>query len=149
METLLNLWSWGKTRHLWSVIIRGVFFHFMLLFYVSILLCNLYRSHSFYLSFKCFLWWLNKYIHLPIFVATFLGIPYTKQISVWKTFKKNVKQKFKQNLKTRKFKTKIKTRYANYKRASNHQQHENDTQLWNELWKVKATIEEPVIAWKP
>ena len=32
--------------------------------------------------------------------------------------------------------TKFKTRYSNHKKSFNHEKHENDTQLSNELWKI-------------
>ena len=44
--------------------------------------------------------------------------------------------------------TKFKTRYSNHKKSFNHEKHKNDTQLSNELWKVKASKEEPVLVWK-
>ena len=44
--------------------------------------------------------------------------------------------------------TKFKTRYSNYKKSFNHEKHKNDTQLPNELWKIKASKEEPVLVWK-
>ena len=46
-------------------------------------------------------------------------------------------------------KTKYKTtRYSNHKKYFNHEKHKNDTQLSNELWKIKASKEEPVLVWK-
>ena len=44
--------------------------------------------------------------------------------------------------------TKFKTRYSNHKKSFNHEKHKNDTQLSNELWKIKASKEEPVLVWK-
>ena len=44
--------------------------------------------------------------------------------------------------------TKFKTRYSNHKKSFNHEKHKNDTQLLNELWKMKASKEEPVLVWK-
>ena len=44
--------------------------------------------------------------------------------------------------------TKFKTRYSNHKNSFNHEEHKNDTQLSNELWKIKASKEEPVLVWK-
>ena len=44
--------------------------------------------------------------------------------------------------------TKIKTRYLNHKKSFNHEKHKNDTQLSNELWKIKASKEESVLVWK-
>ena len=44
--------------------------------------------------------------------------------------------------------TKFKTRYSNHKKSFNHEKHKNDTQLSNELWKLKASKEEPVLVWK-
>ena len=41
-----------------------------------------------------------------------------------------------------------KTRYSNHKKSFNHEKHKNDTQLSNELWKIKASKEEPVFVWK-
>ena len=35
--------------------------------------------------------------------------------------------------------TKFKTRYWNHKKSFNHENHKNDTQLSNELWKIKAS----------
>ena len=43
---------------------------------------------------------------------------------------------------------KLKTRYSNPKKSFNHEKHKNDTQLWSELWKIKASKEEPVLEWK-
>ena len=43
--------------------------------------------------------------------------------------------------------TKFKTRYSNHKKFFNHENHKNDTQLSNELWKIKASKEEPVLAY--
>ena len=44
--------------------------------------------------------------------------------------------------------TTFKTRYLNHKKSFNHEKHKNDTQLSNELWKIKASKEEPVLVWK-
>ena len=44
--------------------------------------------------------------------------------------------------------TKFKTRYSDYKKSFNHEKHKNDTQLSIELWKVKASKEEPILVWK-
>ena len=44
--------------------------------------------------------------------------------------------------------TKFKTRYSNHKESFNHEKDKNDTQLSNELWKIKASKEEPVLVWK-
>ena len=44
--------------------------------------------------------------------------------------------------------TKFKTRYLNHKKSFNHEKHKNDTQLSNELWKIKGSKQEPVLVWK-
>ena len=44
--------------------------------------------------------------------------------------------------------TRFKTRYSNHKKSFNHEKHKNDTQLSNELCKIKASKEEPVLVWK-
>ena len=44
-------------------------------------------------------------------------------------------------------KTKFKTIYSNHKKSFNHEKHKNNTQLSNELWKIKASKEEPVLVW--
>ena len=44
--------------------------------------------------------------------------------------------------------TKFKTRYLNHKKSFNHDKPKNDMQLSNELWKIKAPKEEPVLVWK-
>ena len=41
-----------------------------------------------------------------------------------------------------------KTRYSNHKKSFNHEKHKNDTQLSNELWKIKASKEDQVLVWK-
>ena len=38
--------------------------------------------------------------------------------------------------------------YLNHKKSFNHEKHKNNTQLSNELWKIKASKEEPVLVWK-
>ena len=43
---------------------------------------------------------------------------------------------------------KFKTRYSSHKKSFNHEKHKNDTQLSNELWKIKTSKEEPVLVWK-
>ena len=45
-------------------------------------------------------------------------------------------------------KAKFKTRFLNHKKSFNHEKHKNDTQLSNELWNIKASIEELVLVWK-
>ena len=44
--------------------------------------------------------------------------------------------------------TKFKTRYSNHEKSFNHEKHKNDTQLSNELWKIKVSKEEPVLVWE-
>ena len=44
--------------------------------------------------------------------------------------------------------TKFKTRFSNHKKSFNLEKHKNDTQLSNELWKIKASKEEPILVWK-
>ena len=44
--------------------------------------------------------------------------------------------------------TKFNTRYSNHKKSFNHKKLKNDTKLSNELWKIKASKEEPVLVWK-
>ena len=44
--------------------------------------------------------------------------------------------------------TKLKTRYSNHKKSFNQEKHKNDKQLPNELWKIKASKEEPVLVRK-
>ena len=44
--------------------------------------------------------------------------------------------------------TKFKTRYSNHKKSFNHEKYKNDTQLSNELSKMKAWKEEPALVWK-
>ena len=43
---------------------------------------------------------------------------------------------------------KFKTRYSNHKKSFNQKKDKNETQLSSELWKIKASKEEPVLAWK-
>ena len=43
---------------------------------------------------------------------------------------------------------KFKTRYSNHKKSFNHEKQKNDTQLSDDLWKIKASKEEPVLVWK-
>ena len=43
--------------------------------------------------------------------------------------------------------TKFKTRYSNHKKSFNHEKHKNDTQLSNELWKIKASKGEAILVW--
>ena len=43
---------------------------------------------------------------------------------------------------------KFKTRYSKHKKSFNHKKPKNDTQLSNQLWKIKASKEEPVLVWK-
>ena len=38
--------------------------------------------------------------------------------------------------------TKFKIRYSNHKKSFNHEKYKNDTELLNELWKIKAPKEE-------
>ena len=44
--------------------------------------------------------------------------------------------------------TKFKPRYSNHKKSFNHEKHKNDTQLSNELLKIKASKEEPTLVCK-
>ena len=44
--------------------------------------------------------------------------------------------------------TKCKTRYSSHKKSYNCENHKNGTQLSSELWKIKASKEEPVLVWK-
>ena len=44
--------------------------------------------------------------------------------------------------------TKFKISYQNLKKSLKNEKHKNDTQLSNELWKIKASKEEPILAWK-
>ena len=45
-------------------------------------------------------------------------------------------------------KTKFQERYSNHKKSFIGEKHRNDTQISNEHWKIKASKEEPVLAWK-
>ena len=42
----------------------------------------------------------------------------------------------------------FKARYSNHKKSFNHEKHESDTELCNEIWKIKASKEEPALVWK-
>ena len=69
-----------------------------------------------------------------------MKIPYIKQILVRKTFKRKFitayqKQNLKQDIRT-------------IKNPSTKKSNKYDTQLSNELWKIKAAKEEPVLVWK-
>ena len=44
--------------------------------------------------------------------------------------------------------TKYETRYLNHKKSFNHKKQNNDSQLLNELWKIEASKEEPVLVWE-
>ena len=44
--------------------------------------------------------------------------------------------------------TKFKIRYSNHKKSFSYEKHKSDTQLSNELRKVKASKEKPVLVWK-
>ena len=44
--------------------------------------------------------------------------------------------------------TKLRPRFSNYKKSFNYEKHKKDTQLLNEVWKIKASKEEPVSVWK-
>ena len=44
--------------------------------------------------------------------------------------------------------TKFKPRFSIHKKSFNYKKHKNDTQLSNELWKIKASKEGPVSVWK-
>ena len=68
-----------------------------------------------------------------------MKIHYIKQILVRKTFKRKFitgyqKQNLKQDIRT-------------IIKSFNHEKHKNCTQLSNELWKIKASKEEPVLVW--
>ena len=62
-----------------------------------------------------------------------------KQILVQETFKKKL---------SRDIRTQNSKQYIQTKKFFNHKKSKNDQQLSNELWKIKALKEEPVLVWK-
>ena len=57
-------------------------------------------------------------------------------------------EKFQTKIYYRTSEIKFKTRYSNHKKSFSHEKDKNDSQLSNELRKIQASKEKPVLVWK-